>query len=126
MATRPTTARANRDSAESAALARVAELETELARERAESARRLKDDEARIRELRDALHVLKAMLKHAAQEQILLEARLAGDAHETERLTHRVADLEEQILRGTARPGASSLISVRSSRGGTTRASRTR
>jgi hypothetical protein len=100
--TGPVTARANHAAVESAALARIAELETQIARERAESARRQKDVAPRIRELRKALHSMQMKLQHAAEEHVLLDARLAGDAYEIERLTHRVAELEEQILRGTA------------------------
>jgi len=100
--TGPVTARAKHDAAESAAVARIAELETQLSRERAESARRLKDAGPRIRELRKALHSMQMKLQHAAEEHVLLDARLAGDAYEIERLTHRVAELEEQIRRGTA------------------------
>lgn len=107
METGPVTARATHGAVDSAALARVAELETQLAGERAESSRRLKEAEPRVRQLREALHSMQTKLKHAAEEQILLEARLAGEVDETERLTHRVAELEEQIVRGTAPAGAS-------------------
>jgi hypothetical protein len=100
--TGPVTARATRDAAESAALSRIAELETQIAHERNAHSRRLIEAELRIRQLREALRSLETKLKRAAEEHILLEARLAGDAYETERLTNRVAELEEQILRGSA------------------------
>jgi hypothetical protein len=89
---------------EAAALTRIAELEQQLAHERSESSRRLKEVEPRIREFRDALQSMNLKLKQAAEERMVVDARLAGEIGETERLTRRVEELEAQIALERAKP----------------------